>query len=240
MDAEQEVDLVIAGAGPAGMAAALIGAIEGLDVVLCEKSDQVGGTGATSAGTLWIPGNHQSKAAGFADSAEAAEKYLDGAHRRDGRRRVARGLSAHAGLRRSITSRPTATCNFCPAASTPTTAATCRGQRSPAAPSCPSHSTDACSAKTSPACARRSRSFMLFGGMMVGKADLAPLIGRFRSLRQFHLLGEIVRPLSRRPAALSARHAHHDGQRARCPALSEPAPAQRADPVRRRHRRPRR
>src|SRR6185437_6500658 len=77
MGAELEVDLLIAGAGPAGMTAALIASIEGLDVLLCEKSDQVGGTGSTSAGTLWIPGNSQSRAAGFSDSADQAERYLD-------------------------------------------------------------------------------------------------------------------------------------------------------------------
>ena len=69
MDAEREVDLLIAGAGPAGMTAALVASLEGLDVLLCEKSDQVGGTGSTSAGTLWTPGNAQSKAADFGDSA---------------------------------------------------------------------------------------------------------------------------------------------------------------------------
>src|SRR6202162_183292 len=77
MNSEREVDLLVAGAGPAGMTAALVASLEGLDVLLCEKSEQVGGTGATSAGTLWIPGNHQSEAAGFAASADAAERYLD-------------------------------------------------------------------------------------------------------------------------------------------------------------------
>ena len=72
-----EVDLLVAGAGPAGMTAALVAAIEGLDVLLCEKSEQVGGTGATSAGTLWIPGNSQSRAAGYDDSPERADRYLD-------------------------------------------------------------------------------------------------------------------------------------------------------------------
>lgn len=47
-----EVDLLIAGAGPAGMTAALVASLEGLEVLLCEKSDQVGGTGSTSAGAL--------------------------------------------------------------------------------------------------------------------------------------------------------------------------------------------
>ena len=75
-DIPSEVDLLVAGAGPASMAAALVASLEGLDVLLCEKSDQVGGTGATSAGTLWIPGNNQSRAAGFSDSAEQADRYL--------------------------------------------------------------------------------------------------------------------------------------------------------------------
>jgi succinate dehydrogenase/fumarate reductase flavoprotein subunit len=77
MTREIEVDLLVAGAGPAGMTAALVASLEGLDVLLCEKSEQVGGTGATAAGTLWIPGNNQSRAAGFEDSAAAAERYLD-------------------------------------------------------------------------------------------------------------------------------------------------------------------
>lgn len=59
MDADWEVDLLIAGAGPAGMTVALVASLEGLDVLLCEKSDQVGGTGSTSAGTLWIPGKSE-------------------------------------------------------------------------------------------------------------------------------------------------------------------------------------
>ena len=74
MSFELEVDLLVAGAGPAGMTAALVASLEGLDVLLCEKSGQVGGTGATSAGTLWIPGNHESRRAGIDDSAEAAER----------------------------------------------------------------------------------------------------------------------------------------------------------------------
>src|SRR5580693_303718 len=77
MREEREVDFLVAGAGPAGMTAALVASLEGLDVLLCEKSDQVGGTGSTSAGTLWIPGNHQSQAAGMTDSAEQADIYLN-------------------------------------------------------------------------------------------------------------------------------------------------------------------
>lgn len=74
---DRETDLLVAGAGPGGMTAALVAALEGLDVLLCEKASQLGGTGATSAGTLWIPGNRPSRDAGFDDTAEAAATYLD-------------------------------------------------------------------------------------------------------------------------------------------------------------------
>ncbi len=74
---DRETDLLVAGAGPAGLTAALAAAIEGLDVILCEKSDQVGGTGATSAGTLWIPGNRLSRDAGYHDTTDKAATYLD-------------------------------------------------------------------------------------------------------------------------------------------------------------------
>jgi succinate dehydrogenase/fumarate reductase flavoprotein subunit len=76
MNWDMETDLLVAGAGPGGMTAALVAAIEGLDVVVCEKSAQVGGTGATSAGGLWIPGNKPSRVAGFEDSPEEAGRYL--------------------------------------------------------------------------------------------------------------------------------------------------------------------
>ena len=73
---DAETDLLVVGAGAAGMTAALVGALEGLKVILCEKSDMVGGTTATSAGTVWIPGSRQSAAAGVPDSLEAAKTYL--------------------------------------------------------------------------------------------------------------------------------------------------------------------
>ena len=71
-----ETDLLVIGAGAAGMTAALVGALEGLKTILCEKSDVVGGTTATSAGTVWIPGSRQSSAAGVPDSVEQARTYL--------------------------------------------------------------------------------------------------------------------------------------------------------------------
>src|SRR6185369_11274564 len=74
----QTVDLLVIGAGAAGMAAALFAKLKGLDVLLIEKSNKIGGTSATSAGTLWIPGNTQGKQAGDEDSVSEAALYLDG------------------------------------------------------------------------------------------------------------------------------------------------------------------
>jgi succinate dehydrogenase/fumarate reductase flavoprotein subunit len=71
------VDVLVAGAGAAGMTAARTCALQGLDVVLCEKSSQVGGTTATSAGTIWVPGTKQAEAAGFRNDIPHARRYLD-------------------------------------------------------------------------------------------------------------------------------------------------------------------
>ena len=59
------------------MTAALVCALQGLDVLLCEKSSQVGGTTATSAGTIWVPGTTQAGEAGFKDDIAEARRYLD-------------------------------------------------------------------------------------------------------------------------------------------------------------------
>src|SRR6516162_4198213 len=71
-----EVDALVVGAGAAGMTAALVSSLEGLDVMLCEKSDRIGGTTATSAGTIWVPGTRQSRKAGFTDNVTDAKRYL--------------------------------------------------------------------------------------------------------------------------------------------------------------------
>jgi succinate dehydrogenase/fumarate reductase flavoprotein subunit len=72
-----DVDVLVVGAGAAGMTAALVCRLHGLDVLLCEKSAQVGGTSATSAGTIWAPGTRQAREAGFADDVAAARRYLE-------------------------------------------------------------------------------------------------------------------------------------------------------------------
>lgn len=74
---DRETDLLVIGGGAAGMATALVAALEGLRPLLVEKTDQVGGTMSTSAGTVWIPGNRQSRDAGYDDTEAAAAAYMD-------------------------------------------------------------------------------------------------------------------------------------------------------------------
>src|SRR3954469_3228421 len=74
---DREVDVLVFGAGMGGMTAAVVASLEGLDVLLCEKTDQVGGTTSTSAGTVWIPGSNQAKRDGVPDRIDEARRFLD-------------------------------------------------------------------------------------------------------------------------------------------------------------------
>jgi succinate dehydrogenase/fumarate reductase flavoprotein subunit len=184
IDVPLEVDLLIAGAGPAGLTAALVASLEGVEVLLCEKSEQVGGTGSTSAGTLWIPGNSQSRAAGFDDSAEQADRYLDAligeATNRDLRKaflasgpKVIDYLSARTDVQ------------FLPCGKHPDYRSNMPG----AAISGRAIVPEPFDGRLLGADFARVRSpvpeFMVFGGMMVGKLDIPRLIGRFQSLSNF-------------------------------------------------------
>ena len=73
---DQEVDLLVFGAGTAGMTAALMANEHGLDVLLCEKTAVVGGISATSGGTTWVPGTTQSQRAGVPDTVADAATFL--------------------------------------------------------------------------------------------------------------------------------------------------------------------
>jgi len=57
------------------MTTALVAAKAGLQVLICEKAAKVGGTSATSAGTLWLPGNRLWRTE-EKDNREAVERYL--------------------------------------------------------------------------------------------------------------------------------------------------------------------
>lgn len=176
-------DLIVVGAGAGGMTAALVAAHAGLRVVLCEATQQVGGTTATSAGTLWIPGNRHGRDAGHTDSVDAAARYLEAlAGPDDGR-----------GLRRAFLA-------------TGDEAITWLEQNSRVAFASSGAHPDYL---VLPGAAHAGRAlsplpfdgrllgrdfarvrppipeFLLLGGMMVGKADIEALVRRWSSLRAF-------------------------------------------------------
>jgi succinate dehydrogenase/fumarate reductase flavoprotein subunit len=73
-----ECDVLVAGSGAAGLAAAVTAAHQGARVILVEKAPVFGGTSCFSAGLVWIPGSRQARAAGIQDDPAAALQYLRG------------------------------------------------------------------------------------------------------------------------------------------------------------------
>jgi len=61
-------DVLVAGSGAGGFAAALTASLHGLDVIRSRRSRCFGGTTAYSAGVIWIPVNFHQKAAGVTDT----------------------------------------------------------------------------------------------------------------------------------------------------------------------------
>ncbi|MFZ2157289.1 MAG: FAD-dependent oxidoreductase [Bradyrhizobium sp.] len=75
-DVSSSYDVVVIGAGAAGMSAALFAAIGGARTLLVEKTAFVGGTSALSAGSIWIPNTRHAFEMGVTDSAANVERYL--------------------------------------------------------------------------------------------------------------------------------------------------------------------
>jgi succinate dehydrogenase/fumarate reductase flavoprotein subunit len=189
---DSETDLLVIGAGAGGMTAALVGALEGLQVVLCEKSDMVGGTTATSAGSVWIPGSSPSEKAGVPDSIAAAKTYLIGLL---GNAASDEKLSAYLSsgpLMLDYLERRTSVV-FSPPPVHPDyrdlPGAALGGRALGAVPF---------DGRLLGADFERvrlpRREFMVLGGMMVGKNDIPPLLAPFRTWANFrHVAGLIAR-----------------------------------------------
>jgi 3-oxosteroid 1-dehydrogenase len=73
---DHTVDVVVVGAGGAGMTAALAAEDKGLDTLLVEKSAYFGGSTARSGGGVWIPDNYALRSAGVPDTLADAKRYL--------------------------------------------------------------------------------------------------------------------------------------------------------------------
>ncbi|AOO84923.1 3-oxosteroid 1-dehydrogenase (plasmid) [Bosea vaviloviae] len=70
-------DVLVVGSGAGGMAAAVTARLAGLDVLLVEKTDRIGGTTALSGGGLWVPANPLARAAGVEDDVDDARRYVE-------------------------------------------------------------------------------------------------------------------------------------------------------------------
>lgn len=71
-----EYDVVVVGAGAAGMVAALTAAKRGLSTLVVEKAARFGGSAARSGAGIWVPNNETLLAAGVPDSPAKAAAYL--------------------------------------------------------------------------------------------------------------------------------------------------------------------
>lgn len=74
---EKVCDVVVVGAGAAGMTAAATAAVHGLNVIVVEKTGFVGGNTSYSGGMVYIPNNDKMAEAGKPDDPARAMAYLD-------------------------------------------------------------------------------------------------------------------------------------------------------------------
>ena len=91
----QTYDLIVVGAGAAGLTAAAVAAAAGQKVLILESSELIGGTTAISGGMVWIPANHKMVESGIADSVESANAYLDGTLPAEANRSIREAFLSH-------------------------------------------------------------------------------------------------------------------------------------------------
>ncbi|MBO0730590.1 MAG: FAD-dependent oxidoreductase, partial [Acidimicrobiaceae bacterium] len=76
-DWDYTTDAVIVGSGGGGLCAAVVARSRGLDALVLEKTEFVGGSTAMSGGGVWIPNNPVMLASGVRDSEEDALAYFN-------------------------------------------------------------------------------------------------------------------------------------------------------------------
>ncbi len=70
-------DVVVVGSGGGALVGAFQAPRAGLDTVVLERTDLVGGTSAYSGGACWLPGSDVQQRAGIGDSTDSARSYLE-------------------------------------------------------------------------------------------------------------------------------------------------------------------
>ena len=207
-----ETDLLVIGAGAAGMTAALVGALEGLKTILCEKSGMAGGTTATSAGTVWIPGSRQSEARRRARQHRGRTGPI--LRRSSARTPMTRGSPP-------ISRRGPAVLDYL---AQRTSVAFAPPPVHPDYLALPGAATGGRALGALPFDGRKfgedfarvrppRREFMVLGGMMVGKTDIPSLLHPFRSGRIFVNATRLLARQALDRHQPQARHAPDHGQR---------------------------
>ena len=79
LSSDDSFDVVVIGAGGAGMSSALFATLKGARVLLVESTEYVGGTTALSAGTSWVPGTDKGLKVEPRDTLERAKTFLNNA-----------------------------------------------------------------------------------------------------------------------------------------------------------------
>jgi 3-oxosteroid 1-dehydrogenase len=77
MELDHTTDVVIVGSGSAALTSALAVKEAGLEPLILESTDLVGGSRRCRGGGLWIPNNPLTREAGVPDSYEDARLYID-------------------------------------------------------------------------------------------------------------------------------------------------------------------
>src|SRR6478672_8118063 len=71
-----EFDVIVVGAGMAGLCTAVLAHDAGASVLVLEASDEVGGTTYKSGGAMWIPDNRLMRELGIRDDRDTVMRYM--------------------------------------------------------------------------------------------------------------------------------------------------------------------
>jgi succinate dehydrogenase/fumarate reductase flavoprotein subunit len=180
--AQASWDVIVVGAGAAGLTAACKAAIDGASVLLLEQADVIGGTTAISGGMVWIPANAKMAAIGRPDTLDNARTYLEAVLPPGDRQRLNAFLSWGDEAVRDLETRTT-TFRLQPVTTYPDYYPDLPGATSGGRVLEP----EPFDAATLGANFRMLREplaeFMLFGGMMISRQDIPHLRKFSRSLR---------------------------------------------------------